>query len=580
MDRITVSCPTKTIPQVAGKPDYFDVYRQIAICVLLTAFAMSITNFFLPIHFETNDDVCSAMISYGCGLVDAPDEHLPNSNIVAGLLLKALCTAIPQLPWYTVLLMGTQLSSFSTIAFVLREKLGRLQGTLAFFVFYCAQAVIFCTRLQFTTVASSAALSASLLLFLYADNNEKENLPGKSLFWAFVLAVVSCLIRTDAFMLICIMSMAWLVIKHGTKLLQRGKAQIAFLVLLGTLVTSQGLSLLNQSYYRSSADWSNFYASNARMSKFFYGYIRYTDANKSLFQQVSWSDNDMEMIASRNVGDTKVFSKEKVSEVLKHSANHRQPLSARIVLEDIEALLKDPMSSPTVLLFCFGLLMVSWSAKLKITAQAAVCLAIMAFVLSLGHLPPRVYLSIAGFLGALALFELCSKLKTMSGWRANCILSLLAIICTFLVYPTLKTEANAYVVQNARLTQILKDINPRSTQLYIACASLFPYEALTPFSNWRDELKDLKLLSLSQYTWSPFYTSRLREFNLEDLCQSAGRDDVIWISDLNLNKIFVRYASEHFSKQLTFAPLYKSETAHFSLFKLLTTAPLSTTKAH
>lgn len=113
---------------------------------------------FFPIYFNTNDDVAMAFIANGY-FTGAPSQYLIFINVILGYVLKWGYELFPSVEWYSLLLVGVQFLSLTTLTILFQKRLS-LVGKMAF---WCA-AAYFVVFLQFTHVAFLSALAGIILI--------------------------------------------------------------------------------------------------------------------------------------------------------------------------------------------------------------------------------------------------------------------------------------------------------------------------------------------------------------------------------------------------------------------------------
>lgn len=543
---------------------------EICVCALLVAAIHLMVNALFPIHFETNDDVLMAMMSYGCGLTSAPDAHLLHMHFFIGQLLCGLNTVAPGVPWYTAWLMGVQFASLTVIVFLLRDSFNKSTGTLVFLATCCVYAITFISKIQFTMVATTSALAAMLVLLSATDDSVQSKLnvsSAQKLVLAIFFLTLSSLIRADALVLTSMLGGTWIALKHGIQVFRQPAPRNALIALSTGVAISLALSQLNGLYYKTSPKWANFYEVNAEIGKFYYGWIRYTPSTQPAFREVGWSENDFDMINLRNVGDRNIFGIEKIRLLAeKAGSKHRKPLSPKIIANDLMSVITDPLCRPAIIVIALGFLFLENAARrIRLVILTLGALGVMTVLLSVMHLPPRVYLSILATIGSIAIFELSAPLVRRP--RKVSYVALCSIIVLFfaLIFPSLREEGMSFLKRYDDFNDVLRELDPKPEQKYIAWI-VFPYESLSPFDDLKSKLINMKHLSISQYAWTPIYDERLREFQLNDLLQSANRDDVLWISNPRLNAVFSKYAYEHYNRKIGFDRVFQHRS-NFEVYK-------------
>ena len=120
--------------------------------------------------FESNDDTTMCqMVNGSLGVYDA---HIMFQNYLLGLLYKTLYMAACTIPWYAIIQYVVLLTAFSTVTYVILQKMDHYCGlcvTVILLIFFAYECYF---KLQFTKTAGIAG-GASVLLLLYAVSREK-----------------------------------------------------------------------------------------------------------------------------------------------------------------------------------------------------------------------------------------------------------------------------------------------------------------------------------------------------------------------------------------------------------------------
>ena len=115
-------------------------------------------------RYETNDDVGMNACVVGRLGFSHPDEHLLFSNVLIGLALKKCYAVFPGIPWYGGYLLVTAALSLAAICYVCLSQEGSPWKWVLVAAFLLVAGIPFLVELQFTRVASAAALAGLLLL--------------------------------------------------------------------------------------------------------------------------------------------------------------------------------------------------------------------------------------------------------------------------------------------------------------------------------------------------------------------------------------------------------------------------------
>jgi hypothetical protein len=281
-----------------------------AAIAIMAVFAGVMLTVFQP-RFETNDDVIMNVIAAGRAVTDVPDEHLVFSNVLIGTALKNLYRAMPNIPWYGLYLLATEIASLTAICYSLLLANRSAKQILLIVAFLIVFAVPCVAMIQFTTVAFVAA-EAGLLLLIVGANRDQTALK-----WiAIPFLALSSLIRWDACLLACVVfspALAAAFIKLTPKQIKRSSA----LVLAACLATGWALSGLNRWYYSQSDGWRDFYEFNRLGAQIIgYGRVELNERTKPALDSVGWSAVDLEMLRHWGFANSERFSIDKMRTVL------------------------------------------------------------------------------------------------------------------------------------------------------------------------------------------------------------------------------------------------------------------------
>lgn len=208
-----------------------------------------------PACYKQNDDVFMSWIASGVGVPSGlPNEHLVFIHYYIGIFLSNMYLLLPNIEWYSLLLVLIHFISFNVLVFCLinasKEKWIKLMFLLIFYAFEFR--ILF--WLQFTTTAAIAA-TAGLLLCIKFNK--------KSIVLGVILFLVGLLLRYHAAMLVGLISAIYIVLFYRKLELKLKRIYpLVCLVLVGFLFNS-----INNQYYLNETNWNRFYHYNALRSK-------------------------------------------------------------------------------------------------------------------------------------------------------------------------------------------------------------------------------------------------------------------------------------------------------------------------
>jgi len=166
---------------------------SIIFLISLIFFVFSV--YFLPIKFQTNDDVAMCQIASGAS-TGTPETRLIFINIIYGIVLSFFYKIFSGIEWYTVFFSIIHIVSLSIIVYTfLRTKKSILIKKVSVILLYVLEFTII-QNLQFTTTAAIAALAGTILLF------KKKNI---YIIIGIILFLIGTLIRFHSGMLVMLL---------------------------------------------------------------------------------------------------------------------------------------------------------------------------------------------------------------------------------------------------------------------------------------------------------------------------------------------------------------------------------------
>lgn len=198
--------------------------KIVVISILITSLLYFLFYNYFTVFFEDNDDTAMAIIAMG-GVTGSPDEHLIFINTLYGHVLKLLYETTTTIDWYSFVMIGLQFLAVSTIFYYLiRDKVAKpIILMVCFYFFYLI------TLPQFTNVSTLLAIAGLYCIY---------SIPPKSKFISYLYLVfllfMSALLRFDAFILVFIIGICYVLIKREK--LKNLYDLIYPMVLLGILI--------------------------------------------------------------------------------------------------------------------------------------------------------------------------------------------------------------------------------------------------------------------------------------------------------------------------------------------------------
>ena len=172
-------------------------YQQQLFPYLLTALLFLVIYTCFNIRFEENDDVLMALIASG-QYSGTPDAHLIFSNVIYGYALNALYTVFPNIEWYTVVQVISNIVATSLLSKIILDSQHKRFVKYGFLLFLYSVFIAISLTLQFTYTAGLVAVSGVCLL--YRNRSIKELVAG------VCLLLFASLFRYEAPLLVLLIS--------------------------------------------------------------------------------------------------------------------------------------------------------------------------------------------------------------------------------------------------------------------------------------------------------------------------------------------------------------------------------------
>jgi len=285
---------------------------------------------FCRVSYETNDDNAMANIAYG-----ATGEYgmvLMYINTFVGVILKALLSIFPTIPWYPIMMYICMFLGFTVITFILLEK-NRFWGTIVSWVLLIFYGYNFYTLLQFTKVPSVITVAGILLLF---HTMEKEKFDWKLIIFAVVLIMFGAAYRFNTFGM-----MFFLMIGYGVSFVYKAwknrefkKIYNTICMFLVAIVICFSMKIVNSRLYDLQEDWSYFKEFNSnRAALLDYGFPPYED-NLEIYQSVNISKEDLQFYKTWNFADPDKFNVETVKALVQEKPT--QEITSEFLTEFIK----------------------------------------------------------------------------------------------------------------------------------------------------------------------------------------------------------------------------------------------------
>ncbi|SHM81274.1 hypothetical protein [Bradyrhizobium lablabi] len=500
-------------------------YRDLIFAVLLsTAFVILLCLIFNP-RWETNDDVAMSMVAHGYGGAAYGSPRLIFSNVVWGIIVRALPTIDGLLGYSIATLLSLTIGAAATTYFLLRSGAGAVVSTLVL-VFIFMRPVLFP---QFTITAGLLAVAMLLGLRICQRDDSPVNLVA-----ACCLGFLAYLIRAQEFALVIAVALPLL---HWRKLFS---SRAAWMSVSGLAICIVAATAIDAHSY-SAPDWQAFWETNFTRAPFTdYRAMELVLRRPDLLQHYGLSENDVRLVGNWFFVDPKL-SDPKLLRALLSEISVQGTLKEAIAfglgaisLAAGHALLPLTLTG-IVILFVFinSRFLLAW----------VICFAAIFAIGAAGRADVvRVYVPLFTLLVVIS----CARSMSRSRWRH------FAVICTLLVGAIgnalqLREEAAASdrIFFQARAERF---VSAESTLIWGAS---FPFEYFFPVFTRTENVKDSRIYGLGVFTLAPFSVASEDERTTRGLlARLQSEAGVPLIATSYYESLLNTYCTEHYGTHL------------------------------
>jgi hypothetical protein len=279
-----------------------------------------------PVTFETHDEYWMNAIASGA-LSGEPSEYLVFMNILLGKLLAFGYKIIPQINWYTLLLLFSLFLGYFTIQFNFYRLKTDPAIRIARHLLILATLLFSLHYVGFTRTAAIVITGGFTLILMNPKKNALPELAGGAL-----LIILGALIRFSVFKMYLVLSIPIIFI-----LLINRKYQKLLVISIAIIISFANYAF-DRNTYRSNPEYRAYIESNSLRSKLFYldnPTLEY-DGSAEMAEVVGWDENDFNLVI-RGLWDHNhhKFEKEKLSEL---SISQNQTSNNLYVLNIISSL--------------------------------------------------------------------------------------------------------------------------------------------------------------------------------------------------------------------------------------------------
>jgi hypothetical protein len=233
--------------------DFTPSKTNFSIILVMNLITFFLFSYFLPIEYETNDDVIMMCLASGryTGLFE---PNLVFINFILGIILNFFYKSFPIIEWYTVFLSIVYIFSITIIFISLLKKNYIVFYFLLFLVLIKSFEFYLICNFQFTLIASFSSIAG---LLLFQSSVKRTNICG-----TFFLVIAS-LIRFKVLFLVCIIFSPF-IIKSFLKNLRNFSTfrkkliESKFVIAFGTLLLIIVFNYLNTERYLNIETKENF----------------------------------------------------------------------------------------------------------------------------------------------------------------------------------------------------------------------------------------------------------------------------------------------------------------------------------
>ena len=513
--------------------------KAFALSAAINLFFLLLCIFFGNLEYGVRDDYFMAAILTGA-LGDNYNPHMYFVNALYGYVLIPLYHLFPKVGWYYLGEMFGVFVSFTTITYILIQKIGRYWGSILATILLAFFYSDFYLSVQFTQCAAlySAAGAISILWGI----SEKKKLP---IILGSVLLFWGSIIRWDAFMMGGPF-IALGILMQWKSCLQNWKVLLITCCVLSLAIYSArqfDRSLYNTSEYTT---YKNFQGPRATGGD---GNNYNTEAVTKELKAMGKSVEDFQMLRTWKFYDTETFNVDSLRLIERIIGKHTyQPASQNIPSSLYNAIVNSTSYYRCWAFFIISILVLLTNPRrgLYPWAAFAIILCEMAYLLHLNRLVLRVENGVWVYATLLAIPSLGAFRTFPKKFYTTAILSILAI-CFGLQLKTYVNSSDERIQKekNDKIYQeVLKYIDDNPSTLFLismpqyAAISLHrepPYMA-TPIGAFK------RIVCFGFWTpYLPEVTKTLQEFNVTNPLKEVVNDNVVVIGDPSLKDFLERH---------------------------------------
>lgn len=513
-------------------------------------------------RYLTNDDV--TMVSFLNGdYTGQGDVHLIVSTVFPGKALTTLYGAMPAFPWYTIVLTGCWILTWSCAFRALwRSRHGR-GAPMALLSFAALLVVVPTTALLVSfTPAAIAVSTAGLVVLALAAVTEGRRAGALAIAGVLALAVGGSL-RSQATIAIGIAFLpAWAAIAH------RAGWRRAGVVAIGVVALTFGITASDRALYERDEGWAAFLDFREEHRQVG-GSQRLTPTPElqSTLDEFGWTDNDLYLFSQFAYADAEVYTPEAVKAIREATSYlDRKPPMGEIARSLFDSQAR--VVAPTVFLVLLAVAgSPSWSRRLLLLASAAWFLAVLAglsaFIRLPFHLAMPMWAAAAIVVATVppllaqdstaVPYDATARMRNRRQLGLGAAALAVALSVGVSVASTLDRTATELNTRLERELRTLQFLDPQgvfvATGLAVMTPGMDPLDPETPFGR-------IQLVELGWPTFTPLFERRVRQFALSDVYGDlVGSRHVYLVAPADMAERLARFHAEHRDLAVEIAPV-------------------------
>jgi len=526
---------------------------------LITVVLFSTIFSFFKSYFQLVDDVYVLLLLKGQGLSNTGCEFNLLQNPILSIVLKHLYQRLPSVEWYSSFLIFSLMFGTWGILAALQLGTNALFKSALFILGSFILEIQFAAAIQWTVVASVAGMGG-LLLIAAVWRRENSEFLKPALGLAFVLVMISVLIRTDAFMLMVLVSIPMFAFLFWKVKFAPARQKIAKSLMV---ISAFALAVifLGWVYYCQNPEWK-------KASEFLdhYGHLNvlrnpvYNENTEPVFKSIGWSPNDLDLFKNLYFMDSDTYSFEKIDLLQKFFPRFtfdKNPNETFVRM----------FSNPGTHILLSFLLVVFWFMEIEVFSFVVLNLVFTGFILLFCRLylwmPPRIYIPCLFYQNAIFVFFSFGQNRVMDLKKAAVKWGI-AFGVLFLAFSLfvahLGYEGNQYSrYLETQLKKQMKDLAPREDQLFVTWASSYPYENIAAFDNG-EIFQNFNVLPIDWFQRTPITTAMLNRFSLKNLFRDLmDNPKVFLICSPRQWTLYQTYMREKYNQSVRFEVYFHSD---------------------